>query len=64
MPGICADTAIPVVADAPEVGQNLQDHLDYTAHIRMNGPGLFGYGPMATLRAPRHPRPTAKGAEC
>ena len=42
---------IPVVADAPEVGQNLQDHLDYTAHIRMNGPGLFGYDPMATLRA-------------
>lgn len=42
---------IPVVADAPEVGQNLQDHLDYAAHIRMKAPGLFGYGPSAMLHA-------------
>ena len=38
-------------ADLPGVGQNLQDHLDYTVLRRMKGPGLFGYGPAALLRA-------------
>ncbi len=42
---------ISVLVDAPQVGQNLQDHLDYTAHLRMTGPGLLGYGPAALLRA-------------
>ncbi|MFT9089765.1 MAG: GMC family oxidoreductase N-terminal domain-containing protein [Gluconacetobacter sp.] len=42
---------IPVIVDAPEVGRNLQDHVDYGAHMRMKGPGLFGYSPAALLRA-------------
>ncbi|MBG1231200.1 GMC family oxidoreductase [Aestuariivirga litoralis] len=42
---------LPVLVDAAEVGQNLQDHLDYTAHLRMKAPGLLGYGPSAVLRA-------------
>ena len=33
---------IDLVLDAPEVGQNLQDHCDYVANLRANGPGLFG----------------------
>ena len=33
---------IDLVIDAPEVGQNLQDHCDYVANLRANGPGLFG----------------------
>lgn len=33
---------IPVVADRREVGANLQDHLDFTANVRMKGDGLFG----------------------
>ena len=42
---------IGVRVDAPGVGQNLQDHLDYTVLKKMRGPGLFGYGPAAMLRA-------------
>ena len=42
---------VPIIVDAPEVGCNLQDHLDYSAHLRMRGPGLFGYGPAPMLRA-------------
>ena len=33
---------IDLVLDAPEVGDNLQDHCDYIANLRANGPGLFG----------------------
>ena len=40
---------IGLVHDAPEVGQNLQDHCDYVANLRAKGPGLFGIGsPMLT----------------
>ena len=40
---------IEVVHEAPEVGQNLQDHCDYVANLRAKGPGLFGIaGPMLT----------------
>jgi choline dehydrogenase-like flavoprotein len=42
---------LPVILDAPGVGRNLQDHIDYGAHLRMRGPGLFGYGPGTALRA-------------
>jgi choline dehydrogenase-like flavoprotein len=42
---------LPVTLDAPGVGRNLQDHIDYGAHMRMRGPGLFGYGPGTALRA-------------
>ncbi len=46
-----ARLGIPLVADAPQVGQNLQDHLDYSLNLRLNGPGLFGWGPRGTLRS-------------
>jgi choline dehydrogenase-like flavoprotein len=42
---------LTVALDAPGVGRNLQDHIDYVAHMRMRGPGLFGYGPGTALRA-------------
>lgn len=42
---------IPVVHAAPEVGRNLQDHIDYTANQRLNAPGLLGFGPRALLAA-------------
>ena len=41
---------IPVIVDAAEVGENLQDHIDYTANARMNAPGLIGFTPAALLR--------------
>jgi choline dehydrogenase-like flavoprotein len=34
---------IDVIVEAPEVGANLQDHCDFTAHLRAKGAGLFGY---------------------
>ncbi|RUP34148.1 MAG: GMC family oxidoreductase, partial [Curvibacter sp.] len=46
-----ARLGIPLVADSPQVGQNLQDHLDYSLNLRLNGPGLFGWGPRGTLRS-------------
>jgi choline dehydrogenase-like flavoprotein len=33
---------IAVVADSPEVGGNLQDHIDYTINRKLNHPNLFG----------------------
>ncbi len=33
---------VEVLHDLPEVGRNLQDHLDYTHNLRMTAPGLFG----------------------
>ncbi len=33
---------IEVVRDSPGVGENLQDHCDYTANLRASGPGLIG----------------------
>jgi len=40
---------IEVVNDAPDVGQNLQDHCDYCANLIASGPGLFGLSwPMLT----------------
>lgn len=40
---------IPVLHAANEVGENLQDHLDYTANIRIKAKGLLGYTPSALL---------------
>lgn len=40
---------IGVVADAPEVGAQLQDHIDYTANVRLNAAGLFGFTPRALI---------------
>ncbi len=33
---------IEVLCDSPGVGDNLQDHCDYTANLRAKGPGLVG----------------------
>jgi choline dehydrogenase-like flavoprotein len=40
---------IPVLHAANEVGENLQDHLDYTANIRIKAKGLLGYTPSAII---------------
>lgn len=42
---------IEVVHDAPEVGSNLQDHVDYTANVFSNLDGLVGYSPKALARS-------------
>lgn len=39
---------IPVVLDRPQVGANLQDHLDYTMIFRSPDTDMFGMGIMAT----------------
>ncbi|SIQ87980.1 Choline dehydrogenase [Rhizobium sp. RU35A] len=36
---------IPVIRDVPTVGENLQDHLDYTLNVALRGRGLLGYTP-------------------
>jgi choline dehydrogenase-like flavoprotein len=36
---------IEVVVDSPDVGANLQDHIDYVDNRRSNAPGLFGFSP-------------------
>jgi len=41
---------IPVVQDAPEVGANLQDHVDYTISVKTAAPGLFGISGPVLLR--------------
>jgi choline dehydrogenase-like flavoprotein len=46
-----AEHGISIVVDAPGVGGNLQDHLDYTGLKQMRAPGLFGFGPDTLLRA-------------
>lgn len=46
-----AEKGISVLIDAPDVGRNLQDHLDYTGMKRMRGPGLLGFGPDTLFRA-------------
>lgn len=46
-----AQFGIAVLVDSPDVGGNLQDHLDYAIHMRMKGPGLLGYGLAPMLRA-------------
>ncbi len=41
---------IAVVYDAPEVGANLQDHLDYTINVRIQDRELLAMNPAALLR--------------
>ncbi|MGJ8561482.1 MAG: GMC family oxidoreductase [Litorimonas sp.] len=41
---------IPVQVDAPEVGQNLQDHLDFILSYGVNTSEVFGLGPQALIR--------------
>ncbi|MCE3543866.1 GMC family oxidoreductase N-terminal domain-containing protein, partial [Escherichia coli] len=44
---------IAVVHDAPEVGANLQDHVDYTTSLRASADGLFGLSPAMIVRTLR-----------
>ncbi|MBC7413471.1 MAG: GMC family oxidoreductase N-terminal domain-containing protein, partial [Herminiimonas sp.] len=46
-----ARIGIPVIVSAPEVGRNYQDHLDYTANVRMKAPGLLAFTPLSLLRS-------------
>ncbi len=43
---------IPVLADRPAVGNNLQDHLDCLVTKKLNDPRLIGMGLAAILRGP------------
>lgn len=38
------DNGIHIVKDSPNVGKNLQDHIDYTANMKMHGKGLLSFG--------------------
>src|SRR5271165_3149366 len=40
--GHLTSLGIEIVADAPEIGVNLQDHCNYVANLEAKGPGLFG----------------------
>ncbi|MDP2085174.1 MAG: GMC family oxidoreductase N-terminal domain-containing protein [Gemmobacter sp.] len=44
---------LPVVADLPGVGANLQDHLDYTVSYNSLRPDVMGLNPAASLRLAR-----------
>jgi choline dehydrogenase-like flavoprotein len=55
---------IDVVHDSPDVGGNLQDHVDYTINRRADAPGLFGITPgmlPAILRGVRDYRTSGTG---
>jgi choline dehydrogenase-like flavoprotein len=41
---------IAVLHDAPDVGEHLQDHIDYTANLRVRAPGLIGTNPATLAR--------------
>ena len=41
---------ITVLHDAPDVGEHLQDHIDYTANVRIRARGLLGMNPVALAR--------------
>lgn len=43
-----ASCGIPVVLDRPQVGENLQDHLDYTVIFRSPDTDMFGFGMTGT----------------
>ncbi|WP_424683595.1 GMC family oxidoreductase [Frateuria sp. YIM B11624] len=44
------DMGITVVRDARDVGAHLQDHVDYTANLRVRAKGLFGTNPATLAR--------------
>ncbi|UGB44541.1 GMC family oxidoreductase N-terminal domain-containing protein [Frateuria edaphi] len=44
------ELGIPVLQDAPDVGGRLQDHIDYTANLRVRAEGLFGMNPTTLAR--------------
>jgi choline dehydrogenase-like flavoprotein len=44
------ELGIPVLQDAPDVGEHLQDHIDYTANVRVRASGLFGTNPATLAR--------------
>lgn len=47
------ERGIEPIHDAPDVGAHLQDHIDYTANMRMRASGLFGMGPVPLARMAR-----------
>jgi len=47
---------IAVAHELPGVGQNLQDHLDFTLLYRAQSPHLFGFTPRGLARLPREIR--------
>ena len=51
-PGELAGRGIAVAHDLPGVGQNLQDHLDFTLLYRAQSPHLFGFTPRSLARLP------------
>jgi len=44
------ELGIPMRQDAPDVGEHLQDHIDYTANLRARADGLFGMNPATLAR--------------
>ncbi|SEJ33839.1 GMC family oxidoreductase [Frateuria terrea] len=44
------ELGIAVLRDAPDVGAHLQDHVDYTANLRVRADGLFGTNPATLAR--------------
>ncbi|MGN2243794.1 GMC family oxidoreductase [Frateuria sp. GZRR33] len=44
------ELGIEVLRDAPDVGDHLQDHIDYTANLRVRAEGLFGMNPASLAR--------------
>jgi choline dehydrogenase-like flavoprotein len=48
--GHLRELGIEVRHDAPDVGGHLQDHVDYTANLRVRARGLFGTNPATLAR--------------
>ncbi|MGN2245108.1 GMC family oxidoreductase [Frateuria sp. GZRR35] len=44
------ELGIEVLRDAADVGEHLQDHIDYTANLRVRADGLFGMNPATLAR--------------
>lgn len=47
------ELGLPVLHDAPDVGEHLQDHVDYTTNLRVRAPGLIGTNPATIVRIAR-----------
>jgi choline dehydrogenase-like flavoprotein len=44
------ELGIAVLRDAPDVGEHLQDHVDYITNVRVRAPGLIGTNPATIMR--------------
>ncbi|HEV2621954.1 MAG TPA: GMC family oxidoreductase N-terminal domain-containing protein [Frateuria sp.] len=47
------ELGIAVLHDAPDVGEHLQDHIDYTVNLRVRARGLIGNNPATIVRIAR-----------